>query len=167
MLQFCTKKGWFNPLWLLQLQIVFTKLNRIHNWADTLYKVSHCHSVTAQLGKRELKKLSKITDLEIKMKMVYYWHTGEITSFVPLGFCCEIKTQEHSNTKYLILTKETYQFEVETIYKEVCQPVYLLQHGNLKMAGKFVQKLGVEMKDWWICAFDWILEMVVNSFGHK
>lgn len=121
---------------------------------QTFYKVSHCHSVTAQLGKRELKKLSKITDLEIKMKMVYYWHTGEITSFIPFGFCCEIKTQEHSDTKYLILTKEAYQFEVETIYKEVCQLVFLLQHGYLKMAGKLVQKLEwVEMKDLWICAF--------------
>lgn len=53
-----TQREWFNPLWLLQLQIVFTKLNRIHNWADILQSVmlSFSHSTAGKKSAEEAKQ---------------------------------------------------------------------------------------------------------------
>ena len=106
------KRGWFNPLWLLQLRIAFTKLNRIRNWADTFSNVSCCHSATAQLGKNTLKKLSKITDLGDYNGNGWLLPHSRNYPLPPPWFLL----WSH-NTKHLIVTKEAYQSEVRHLVR--------------------------------------------------
>lgn len=78
------KKGWFNPLWLWQLQTVFTKLNSIRNWADAFSRASRCRSAPAQLGKRVLRRLSKpLADGVITKEMVHHCRAAEMTRSCP------------------------------------------------------------------------------------
>lgn len=128
------KKRWFNPQWLLQLQTAFTKLNRIHNSPNA----SQCHSATAQLGKRVLKKLNKITD----------WGDHDGSGLMlppsrnhplppPRGLLGSHSTNDSA------LTKEAQWLEVESLWGNIriSLPVCPLEPGGLKMAAKSVPKL--------------------------